>query len=79
MKKIFLTVALVVGAMYANAQVITEQEFARKMGELSNKRDALWKGDNWMSGGFDDANAKLYIQYSMEAVSYTHLTLPTTF
>lgn len=67
MKKIFLTVALVVGAMYANAQVITEQEFARKMGELSNKRDALWKGDNWMSGGFDDANAKLYIQYSMEA------------
>ena len=49
MKKIFLTVALVVGAMYANAQVITEQEFARKMGELSNKRDALWKGDNWMS------------------------------
>lgn len=67
MKKMFLMLALVMGATYANAQAVTEQEFVREMEELFNKRDALWKGDNWVSGGFNDANAKLYIQYSMEA------------
>lgn len=67
MKKMFLMLALVMGATCTNAQTLTEQEFVRKMEELSNKRDALWKGDNWISGGFDDANAKLYIQYSIEA------------
>lgn len=62
-----LMLVLAIGATSVNAQDAIVQDFIKEMKIISQKRDALWKSDNSISGGFDDSNAKLYIQYSLEA------------